>query len=117
MKKPIRIAIYMAFIALAWFILAPALSINTAKIGGPVKELLSGWNTMAIITLAFAVGLAITYLLTSGWGLILLGGVALLGLVAVSILHPYMFPALTPLFALWVFCAVARRKSSGDAKA
>lgn len=112
MKKPVRMAIYVAFIVLAWFILAPALSINTAEIGGPIKDFMSGWNTMAIVTLAFAVGLAITYLLTSGWGLILLGGVALLGLVAVSILHPYLFPALTPLFALWVFCAMARRKST-----
>lgn len=112
MKKPVRMVIYIAFIVLAWFILAPALSINTAKIGGPIKELMSGWNTMAIVTLAFAAGLAITYMLTSGWGLILLGGIALMGLVAVSILHPYLFPALTPLFALWVFCAMARRKSS-----
>lgn len=116
MKKPVRMAIYIAFIALAWFILAPALSINPAQIGGPIKELLSGWNTMAIVTLAFAIGLAVTYLITSGWGLVLLGGVALLGLVAVSVLHPYLFPALTPLFALWVFCALARRKA-GSAKA
>lgn len=112
MKKSVRMAIYVAFIALAWFILAPALSINPSKIGGPIKELLSGWNTMAIVTLAFAIGLAITYIITSGWGLIMLGGMALLGLVAVSILHPYLFPALTPLFALWVFCAVARRKAA-----
>lgn len=111
MKKPVRLFIYVAFIALAWFVLAPAMSINTAEIGGPLKDLLSGWNTMALVTLAFAVGLAITYLITSGWGLVLIGGVALLGLVAVSILHPYLFPALTPLFALWVFCALARRKA------
>lgn len=105
-------AIYIALIALAWFILAPALSINTAKIGEPIKHILNGWSSFSLVALTFAIGLVVTYLITSGWGLILLGGIALLGLISVSILHPYMFPALTPLFALWVFCAAARRKQN-----
>lgn len=117
MKKPVRFVIYVGILALAWFMLSPALSINTAQIGAPVKALLSGMNTLAVSTVIFGVALVITYMITSGWGLILLGALALMGLIVVSVLHPYLFPLLIPLFSLWLFCAAARRKENAAAKA
>lgn len=110
MKKPVRLLIYAAIIGFAWMMLSPALSINTAQIGAPIKALISDWNTLTIATVTFAIALFITFLITSGWGLIVLGAVALFGLVVVSVIHPFLFPLLIPVFALWIFCAAARRK-------
>lgn len=112
MKKPARFLIYIGMLGFAWFVLSPALSINTHQIGAPLRELLSGWNSLAIAAGTFALALVITYLITSGWGLFMLGAGALAGLVVVSILHPYLFPLLVPLFGLWLMCALARRKES-----
>ena len=112
MKKPVRFFIYMTILGLTWYILAPALSINTSQIGAPIKSLIHGWSTLAIGALTVSLALLITYLITSGWGLIILGGLAFCGLVILGILHPYLFPLLIPLSALWVACAVARRKES-----
>lgn len=109
MKKPVRFMIYAGIIAFAWFVLSPALTINTAKIGAPLRELFSQINGYALAAVVAALALVITYLITSGWGLFLLGAIALCALLVVSILHPYLFPLLTPLFALWIFCAMARR--------
>ena len=120
-KRPVRFLIYIALLGFAWFMLAPALSINAAQIGAPVKSLaviksaLAGMNTLAVAAVVFAVALAITYMITSGIGLLLLGALALMGLVVVSILHPYLFPLLIPLFSLWMLCANARRKEHTSA--
>lgn len=112
MKKPVRFAIYVALLVFAWFILAPALSIDTARAGWYAKAMLGRMNNLALAGVVFAVALVITYMITSGVGLILLGALSLMGLVVVAILHPYLFPLLVPLFALWMFCAAARRKES-----
>lgn len=112
MKKPIRFTIYIALLAFAWFMLSPALTINTAQIGAPIKAMLGGMNTLAMATVVFGVALLITFMITSGWGLILLGAMALVGLIVVSVLHPYLFPLLIPLFTLWLLCAAARRRES-----
>lgn len=117
MKRPVRFVIYVALVAFAWFMLSPALSINTAQIGAPIKALLGGMNTLTVVTVVFAIALVITYMITSGWGLILLGALALMGLVVVSVLHPYLFPLLIPLFTLWLLCAAARRKENAAPKA
>lgn len=116
MKKPIRFTIYVALLVFAWFMLSPALTINTAQIGAPIKAMLGGMNTLAMATVVFGVALLITYMITSGWGLILLGAMALVGLIVVSVLHPYLFPLLIPLFTLWLLCAAARRRESTAAK-
>lgn len=116
MKKPVRFTIYVALLAFAWFMLSPALTINTAQIGAPIKTMLGGMNTLAMATVVFGVALLITYMITSGWGLILLGALALVGLIVVSVLHPYLFPLLIPLFTLWLLCAAARRRESAAPK-
>ena len=115
MKKPVRFLIYVGILGLTWYMLAPALSINFGKIGSPVRGLIDGWSTVALGGLTVVVALLITYLITSGWGLIILGGLAFCGLVVLGVLHPYLFPLLVPLSALWVACAYARRKEASGA--
>lgn len=114
MKKPVRLLVYVGILALSWFVLAPALTINAAQIGAPIKQLIGGWSTAAVAGLTVLIALGITYLITSGWGLVLLGALAFCGLVILAILHPYLFPLLIPLAALWVACAVARRKETAS---
>lgn len=116
MKKPVRFLIYLALLGFAWFILFSGYSFNTTRIGGLIKNTLSEMTTLSLAAVVFAIALVITYLVTSGWGLIVLGALALVGLVVVAILHPYLFPLLIPMFALWMFCAAARRKESVSAK-
>lgn len=114
MTKPIRLMIYLAIIGFTIFMLAPALSLNTAKIGGPIRDLFSSLNMLAVAAIIFSIALIITYLITSGWGLILLGVVALLGLIVLAIIHPYIMPLLIPMFALWIACAMARRREAAS---
>lgn len=116
MKKPVRFVIYIALLAFAWFVLFSGYSFNTTRIGALLSNLLDDMNTLTLAAVVFVIALFITYLVTSGWGLILLGAMALVGLVVVSILHPYLFPLLIPMFALWMFCAAARRKESAAHK-
>lgn len=116
MKKPVRFTIYVALLGFAWFMLSPALTINTAQIGAPIKAMLGGMNTLAMGTAVFGIALLITFMISSGWGLILLGALALVGLVVVSVLHPYLFPLLIPLFTLWLLCAAARRRENSATK-
>ncbi len=114
MKKPVRFLIYMGILGLTWYIVSPALSVNFGKVGAPVRELTNGWSTLAIGGATLALALLITYLVTSGWGLIFLSGLAFCGLVVLGVLHPYLFPLLIPLTALWVACAMARRKEAAS---
>jgi hypothetical protein len=116
LKKSVRFAIYVGLLAFAWFILFSGYSFNTTRIGALITTTVNGMNTLSLSAVAFAIALVITYLVTSGWGLILLGALALVGLAVVAILHPYLFPLLIPMFALWLFCAAARRKESSAAK-
>lgn len=116
MQKSIRFMIYVAILALAWFVLSPALTINPTQLGAPFKSLFGGMNTLVVAMVIFGLALFITYMITSGWGLILLGALALVGLIVVSVLHPYLFPLLILLFTLWVMCAAARRRESTAAK-
>lgn len=116
MKKPVRFVIYAALLAFAWFVLFSGYSFNTSRIGALISSTLSEMNTLSLAAVVFAIALVITYLVTSGWGLIVLGATALMGLIVVAILHPYLFPLLMPMFALWMFCAAARRKESSAAK-
>lgn len=115
MKKPVRFAIYVVLLAFAWFVLFSGYSFNTTRIGSMIISLLNGMNTLTLAAVVFAIALVITYLVTSGWGLILLGILSLMGLVVVSILHPYLFPLLIPMFAIWLVCANARRKEHAAA--
>lgn len=116
MKKPVRFLIYAALLAFAWFVLFSGYSFNTSRMGSMLSAALSEMNTLTLSAVVFVIALVITYLVTSGWGLILLGAAALMGLCVVAILHPYLFPLLIPMFALWMFCAAARRKESSAAK-
>lgn len=116
MKKPVRFVIYAALLAFAWFVLFSGYSFNTSRIGALISSTLSEMTTLSLAAVVFAIALVITYLVTSGWGLIVLGATALMGLIVVAILHPYLFPLLMPMFALWMFCAAARRKESSAAK-
>lgn len=110
MPKPIRLLIYLAIIGFSGYMLAPALSINTGKIGEPIRELLSSLNILASTGIIFGLALLITYLIRSGFGLVILGSIALVDMIVLAILHPYFMPLLIPMFAVWMVCAVARRK-------
>ena len=112
MNKPVRLFIYLAILALCGYMLAPALSVDAKQIGAPLKHLVGQWSTLALIGITIGLALLITYVITSHWGLIVLGALAFCGLLILAILHPYLFPLLIPLSALWVACALARRKES-----
>lgn len=112
MNKFVRFSIYVSIVALCGYILAPALSIDVGKIGGPLQGLIRGWSNFALAGATVALAMAITYLITSGWGLLILGALAFCGLCVLAIVHPYLFPLIIPLSALWVACALARRKEN-----
>ena len=117
MKKPVRLLVYVSILALAWYLLSPAVTLNSHHIGSPVKTLLSQLNGAGLAALTIGLALVVTYLITSGWGLLILGGLAFCALVALGIYRPYLFPLLVPLAAIWTACAVARRKESADKNA
>lgn len=111
MRRALRFMIYSGITAFAAYMVAPALSIDLGRLGEPVRALFTQLSPLAVAAGVVVSALLITYLITSGWGLLLLGSASLLGLLAVAILHPYLMPLLIPLFAIWIACALARRKT------
>lgn len=112
MNKPVRLLIYLSILALCGYMLAPALSIDANQIGAPLKSIAGQWGSLVLVAFTIGLALLITYVITSHWGLIVLGALAFCGLLILAILHPYLFPLLIPLSALWVACALARKKEA-----
>jgi hypothetical protein len=68
-----------------------------------------GTAIAGVVLFCVAILLAFVFV---GVGLLILGIFVLVGLILAAVAFPFMLPLLIPLFIVWIFCGIARRKKS-----
>ena len=103
------LAVFM-FVFLAWalFLGGDVVSItrNGREITGPFGALIGVWSFILTLVIFFCVAILLAFVL-AGVGLIILGCLALVGLILAAVAFPFLLPLLIPLFIVWVFCSLA----------
>jgi len=91
-----------------------AIIVNGQKLVGPEKLAAEGWGVLVGIVALFCVAILLAFVF-AGVGLIVLGVLVLVGLMAAWLAFPFLLPLLVPLFLVWIFVAAVRRsaKSGG----
>ena len=110
MKKIALVLVLLMVIVCAWGLMSSnvTVTINGEEIEGPLKIVASSWALVITTVVFFCVAILLTFVFT-GVALIILGTVALVGLIFVAIAFPFLLPLLIPLFIVWVFCAGVRK--------
>lgn len=85
-----------------------SITVNGRQISGPFGALIGVWSFLLTLVILFCVAILLTFVL-AGVGLIILGCLALVGLILAAIVFPFLLPLLIPLFIVWVFCSLACR--------
>jgi len=105
------LAIFMiVFLAWALFLGGDVVSItiNGREITGPFAPLIGAWSFILTLVILFCIAILLAFVL-AGVGLIILGIIALVGLILAVIAFPFLLPLLIPLFIVWVFCSIVCR--------
>jgi hypothetical protein len=85
-----------------------SITVNGRQITGPFGALIGVWSFILTMVILFCVAILLVFVL-AGIGLIILGCLALVGLILAAIAFPFLLPLLIPLFIVWVFCSLAYR--------
>jgi predicted exporter len=100
------------FVFLAWVLFVGhdvvSITINGRQISSPFETVIGVWGFILTLVILFCVAILLAFVLV-GVGLIVLGVLALVGLILAAILFPFLLPLLIPLFIIWVFCSLACR--------
>lgn len=106
----ILVVFMIAFLALALLAAGNivSISIDGKEITSPFGSLISTWGFILTLVILFCVAILLAFVL-AGVGLIVLGCLALVGLIVVAIALPILLPLLIPLFIVWVFCSLTCR--------
>ncbi|MFQ6036212.1 MAG: hypothetical protein ACE5NM_10270 [Sedimentisphaerales bacterium] len=104
------LAVFMiVFLAWALFIGGDVISItvNGREITGPFGAIIGVWSFILTLVILFCVAILLAFVF-AGVGLIVLGGLAFVGLILAAIAFPFLLPLLIPLFIVWIFCSIVR---------
>ena len=116
--KGIAIALVIVVLAMLAVVLLQssdiAIIVNGQKLVGPAKLAAEGWGLLVAIVAFFCVAILLAFVF-AGVGLIVLGVLVLVGLMAAWLAFPFLLPLLVPLFLVWIFVAAVRgsAKSGG----
>ena len=114
MMKSIAIVLVILVLALLGAVLLQssdiAIVVNGQKLAGPVKLAAEGWGVLVAIVALFCVAILLAFVF-AGVGLIVLGALVLVGLLAAWFTFPFLLPLLVPLFIVWIFVAAVRRSA------
>ena len=109
-KLAIILAVLMVGI-LAWALLGASdvvsITINGREITGPFNAIVSVWKLILAVVILFCVAILLAFVF-AGVALIVLGVLALVGLILAAVAFPFLLPILIPLFVVWLFCCLAR---------
>jgi len=102
----------IVFLAWALFIGSDVISItiNGREITGPFGAIIGVWGFILALVILFCVAILLAFVF-AGVGLIVLGCLALVGLILAAIASPFLLPLLIPLFIVWIFCSIARKSA------
>ncbi len=105
------LAIFM-FVFLVWALFVGSdvvsITINGRQITGPFGAAIGVWSFILTLVILFCVAILLAFVL-AGVGLVILGSLALVGLILAGIALPFLLPLLIPLFIVWVFCTIVCR--------
>ncbi len=106
----ILVAFMIAFLVLALLAAGDVVSIRVdgREITGPFGTMVGAWSFILTLVILFCVAILLAFVL-AGVGLIVLGCLALVGLILAAVALPFLLPLLIPLFIVWVFCSLACR--------
>jgi len=88
------------------------ITVNGQPLAGPIKLAAEGWSVLVTIVALFCAAILLAFVF-AGIGLILLGLLVLVGLLAAWLTFPFLLPLLIPLFLVWLFVAAFRGRGSG----
>ena len=110
MKKLALACVLVLALVCAWGLMSSGVSvtINGQEIEGPLKAVVGGWGLVITTVVLFCVAILLAFVF-AGVGLVVLGVLALVGLILAGIAFPFLLPLLIPLFIVWAFCAGVRR--------
>ncbi len=115
-KNMVSILVILMILLLAWVLYTSttdvSIIINGKQVAGPLAPAIGIWKLIlaSVILLSVAILLAFVF---AGVGLVILGALALVGLILVAVALPFLLPLLFPLFIVWAFCALlCRRKAT-----
>jgi hypothetical protein len=110
-KKLALILAILMIVFLAWSLFGlttnVSVSINGREITGPLGTAVGLWGTILAAVILFCVAILLAFVF-AGVGLIIVGCLALVGIILIAVALPFLLPLIVPLFIVWVFCAVCR---------
>ena len=110
-RMALILAVFM-FVFLAWVLFlggdAVSITINGREITGPFGALVGIWSFILTLVILFCVAILLAFVF-AGIGLIVLGSLALVGLILAAVAFPFLLPLLIPLFIVWLFCSIVCR--------
>jgi hypothetical protein len=110
-KKLALILAILMIVFLGWSLLGlttnVSVSINGREITGPFGTAVGLWGTILSAVILFCVAILLAFVFASV-GLVVVGCLALVGIILIAIALPFLLPLIIPLFIVWLFCAISR---------
>lgn len=110
-KKLALILAVLMIAILAWALFAGGravtITVNGHPITSPFDAIIGAWGLILAFVILFCVAILLAFVF-AGVGLIVVGALALVGLILAAIAFPFLLPVLIPLFIVWAFCSIVR---------
>jgi hypothetical protein len=105
----IFILLMIGILALALFgpFGAVSITINGHEIMRPFGVAVGVWAVILTVITLFCVAIVLSFVFV-GVGLLVVGCLALAGVIVAAVALPFLLPLLIPLFIVWVFCSIVR---------
>ncbi len=116
MVKKTALILSLGLVAfLIWMLLGPmhgvGVTINGHELTGPIGGLVGVWGVMVAGVVLFCVAVLLVFVFV-GVGLVVVGALALVGVILAAVALPFMLPLLIPLFIVWLFCCIVRKSKA-----
>jgi predicted exporter len=116
MKKLALIFIVLMIAILALALFGPfgvtSITINGHEIVRPFGVTVGVWAVIVTSITLFCVAIVLSFVFV-GVGLLVVGCLALVGVIVAAVTLPFLLPLLVPLFIVWVFCTIVRSIITG----
>jgi len=110
-----KLALFLAILMivfLVWSLLGVttnvSVNINGREITGPLGTAVGLWGIILTAVILFCVAILLAFVF-AGVGLVIVGCLALVGIILVAVSLPFLLPLIIPLFIVLIFCAIFRR--------
>jgi predicted exporter len=111
-KKLALILVILMIVLLGWALLRSttdvSISINGKQLTGPLEPAVDIWKLILATVILFCVAILLAFVF-AGVALVVLGCIAIVGLILFAIALPFLLPLFIPLFIVWAFCAALCR--------